>query len=74
MRKKRADLIITNIEVGEFGADTHCVPGKEEDLVPRQAQSSETVTKPSEAVLPDVADVVVGEVEIAQILQLVECS
>ena len=48
--------------------------GKEEDLVPRQAQSSETVTKPSEAVLPDVADVVVGEVEIAEILQLVECS
>ena len=58
----------------ELGAHTDSVARKIVNPVPRQAESSETVAKAKEAVVPDQGDVVVGKIEITKVLELVKCS
>ena len=60
--------------MGEFGAQPHSAPREMRYLVSGQTQGTQTLTEPGKAVLAHPGDVVVGEIQVAEILQLVEGS
>ena len=74
LRKHGADVIVADVEMRQFGANSDSVAGKIVDPVPGQTESPETFAEAKETIVSDHGDVVVGEIEITKVLELVKCS
>ena len=64
--------MVPDVKVAELGAEPQSVAREGGDPVSRETQGAKTVGETGEGVNADLGDVVVGDVEVAQVLQLAE--